>query len=74
MAKPILLFRLPDEFRNEGTKLREYAEKQLDNEYHILIIASSESQTLTIECFNDVKGLPDIDIEALIKSIKNGEA
>lgn len=73
MAKPILVIKIPAGFLRECEKVKEAFKKETDNEYHVIITATPEVEVMTIECFNDAKGLPDIDIEALIKSIKNGE-
>jgi len=72
MAKPILVIRVPisqldiESMKDVDNKIS----SKLQNEYHVLVVNMPEGDTFSIECFNDCKGLPDVDIEELIKSIK----
>ena len=70
MAKPILVIRLPVDFhdRNIGT-ITDSAKSATDNEYHIILVAE-DSTEIKFETYNDIKGLTDVDIEELIKTIK----
>lgn len=67
MAKPILVIDIVIEYVNDIDikNLQNNLTNMLDNEYHIVVRYVAENPT--IQCFNDCKGLPDIDIEALIK-------
>jgi hypothetical protein len=70
MAKPILVIRVPFSFndRNVDT-VTEKAKSVTDNEYHIIIVAE-DSTEIKFETYNDIKGLTDVDIEELIKTLK----
>lgn len=70
MSKPILIVRLPidasDNITDEISKgLRIYL-----TDYHVIVFKDSSVKKITFECYNDCKGLKDIDIEKLIKKIK----
>ena len=71
MAKPILVVHVNPENTNDKLLigLKNGLEKDLDNEYHVLMVSIPTVKEVKFECFNDCKGLPDIDIEALITSI-----
>ena len=70
MAKPILVVKLginiPPERREEQAK--RLAER-IGHEYHVFFILTQSEKDIEIECFNDCKGLADVDIEKLIKEI-----
>lgn len=70
MAKPILVIRVPFDFndRNVDT-VTELARATTDNEYHIIIV-DEDSTEIKFETYNDIKGLTDVDIEELIKTLK----
>lgn len=68
MAKPILFMKVPQYAGIDGLeRQRKHMQNHpVNNEYHVLI-AFGDSATLMIECYNDCKGLSDVDIEKLIK-------
>lgn len=74
MAKPVLIVKLnirdvPD---IEITKSIESIKNSTNNEYHIVMVGCDVTD-ITFECYNDYKGLQDIDIEKLIKDyMKHG--
>ena len=75
MAKPILHVQIESSDRVTQKLIDEidkFIKESTNNEYHVLVthIYSDTETSFNIECFNDCKGLPDVDIEALIKSIK----
>lgn len=73
MAKPILVLRLyspigPNRIdMSDLQKIEQLTKDKTGNEYHVIVIHEIGSEKVLIECFNDCKGLPDIDIEKLIK-------
>ncbi len=69
MVKPIILIRINNPLTNE---LRDYLVKELFD-YHVLTAVSDKVDDIQIECFNDSKGLKNIDIEKLIKDFNNGK-
>jgi hypothetical protein len=71
MAKPILVIKTrKDADYIEYTTTKNAAENALGKDYHV-IVTSSESKEYSFECFNDCKGLKDVDIEKLIKDFNN---
>jgi hypothetical protein len=74
MAKPILVIRLGgQEIENKYIEqIRKAAIENTKGEYHVIIanIYDGKNQ-VTFECYNDCKGLPDIDIEKLINETLN---
>jgi hypothetical protein len=69
MSKPILVVRVPiDTSNNNIDELRKVLSIHL-TDYH-LILFKDNVKKITFECYNDCKGLKDIDIENLIKKIK----
>ena len=72
MAKPIFIIRLP---KTEARKEREITNSlkitfpKLYKEYHILVVFSTDTESIQFEAFNP-KDIPDIDIEKL-KEILN---
>lgn len=75
MAKPILVVKLKQEYdkREYFKSIKELLKKELNDEYHVIITADISFKAVSFECFNDCKGLPDIDIEQLIKDFENGK-
>lgn len=74
MAKPILHVKLigdtPTEFVKEN--IFKSVKEKLNNEYHVLVSHTlADGMKIEVECFNDCKGLTDVDIELLIKSINH---
>jgi hypothetical protein len=71
MAKPILVVKAYKEIDAEqlGYMRHSINKTALSSEYHVLVIPGNEDK-ITFECYNDCKGLPDIDIEKLIKDLK----
>lgn len=69
MAKPILVITFPlDHLLNDIHTSQ--ALNEIKKDYHILIVAEPKITEIKIECFNDCKGLPDVDIEKLINDLK----
>ena len=64
MAKPILVVRVDYSAIDYTLKIIENIKKATDNEYHILITMDPDHPV--VQCYNDCKGLPDVDIENLI--------
>lgn len=76
MAKPILHIQITSVDRVTQKLIDDIDntfKEKTNNEYHILIshIHSAIETSFKVECLNDCKGLPDVDIEALIKSINH---
>ena len=70
MAKPILVIRLPFDFHERNSEsVIENVKSVIDNEYHIILVAE-DSTEIKFETYNDIKGLTDVDIEELIKTLK----
>ena len=70
MAKPIFIVNLNSEFLNSDiSELIRDLGKEL-NDYHLLVL-KTENEYHSYKCFNDCKGLQDIDIEKLINELKN---
>lgn len=73
MAKPIFIAtirnangEMPTSVKRE---IRDKLNEQLKEDYHVLFVfKDNEYGGASFECFNDCKGLPDIDIEKLIKN------
>jgi hypothetical protein len=64
MSKPILIVKAninPDRISDLNKRL---SEQFFD--YHVLIVSHGNFETPTFECFNDNKGLKNIDIKKLI--------
>lgn len=71
MAKPIFLVKLPNELTGiNPIEIINSIKIITDNEYHVLI-TQSDFKKISFECFNDCKGLKDIDIEKLINDLVN---
>jgi hypothetical protein len=74
MAKPILVVRLEGQEidKKDIDRIRGAVIVNTKDEYHVLIanIYEGEKQ-VKFECYNDCKGLPDIDIEKLINETLN---
>jgi hypothetical protein len=66
MAKPIILIDLHYD-TIKGQDISEIVRNATENEYHVIIRGMPEP-TFGFQVFNDCKGLPDIDIELLIKN------
>ena len=71
MAKPILIVELPIEHRSKlnNSELEDMVKKvseQVKEEYHILIVFKESIRYPELKTLNDVSGLPDVDIKALI--------
>lgn len=71
MAKPILLIELPELNRSKlnNQQLEDMVKKvsaQVKEEYHILIVFKDSIRYPELKTLNDVSGLPDVDIKALI--------
>lgn len=75
MAKPILVVRVPFESNERHQFIKDRLTRKMED-YHVLLISEriNPIDTIRFECYNDVSGLSDIDIQELIKSIKDGEA
>ena len=75
MAKPIIVITVNKSLvdTEDCKSLQETLERRVNYEYHV-IIAASKGAEFKMECFNDCKGLPDIDIEQLIKDYTNAKA
>jgi len=70
MSKPILVVRVPiDASNNNIDEIRKGLSIYL-TDYHLILFKDSSVKKITFECYNDCKGLKDIDIEKLIKNIK----
>ena len=69
MAKPILVLDVSHSISKYAKEIIETIKMQTENEYHVIIRGIDNNEN-TIQCFNDCKGLPDIDIEMLINEIK----
>jgi hypothetical protein len=68
MAKPILLITLPFKLNIIESKVDATTENiriALKDEYHVLAIRTDQTE-IKFETLNDCKGLPDVDIKALI--------
>ena len=71
MSKPILVIHIPVE---KGRNMVEFdrklfiksVERSLGNEYHVIMNVKSHITDAEFQVLNDVSGLPDIDIKALI--------
>ena len=68
MAKPIFIVKVSVDVKN-FKDIKEKLQNQL-TDYHVVVINFIEYQQPSFECFNDCKGLPDIDIEKLINDLK----
>lgn len=72
MAKPILLITVPTEFSNrygefEKAMFLKNIEKAVKNEYHVILNVKASILETELQVLNDVSGLPDVDIKALIE-------
>ncbi len=67
MAKPILVVHFPEP--EDIKDVRDKVKDALYDEYHVLVVLGSKFDGVKIECFNDCKGLPDIDIEKMINEL-----
>ena len=76
MAKPIFVLTLKTHLgRHDFGQIKAALTSDLNNEYHVIIAIDMEMKaTSKFECFNDCKGLPDIDIEKLINEYTNGQS
>ena len=73
MAKPILVVRVYQVDRKRANEITKTVEKIVGYEYHVLTVSTMGNDLPpSFECFNDCKGLPDVDIEKLINDLKNG--
>ena len=70
MSKPILVVRVPIDTSND--KIDEITKGLAIylTDYHVIVFKDNSVEKITFECYNDCKGLKDIDIEKLIKKIK----
>ena len=64
MAKPILVIKFP-----AGTTGVDKIPESLSADYHCLFYLSEKAEDIEVQCFNDCKGLPDADIEKMIKEL-----
>jgi len=74
MAKPVLIITV-DIRLMPSDMVKDFSDgikKSLDYEYHVLINLMPDA-VFKVECFNDCKGLLDVDIEQLIKDLQNGK-
>lgn len=71
MAKPIFIAKINVPLK-ELKNIREFLNKKLRG-YHVLVVNDSEIKESSYECFNDCKGLIDIDIKKLINDFNNGK-
>ena len=62
MAKPILVVKVDVRALEHGDmgKVAEKVKESTNDEYHVLIVGV-DADTVSFECYNDCKGLPDID-------------
>lgn len=71
MAKPILVIELPELNRSKlnNQQLEDMVKKisaSVKEEYHVLIVFKDSIRYPELKTLNDVSGLPDVDIKALI--------
>jgi hypothetical protein len=72
MAKPILVVRVGKDITPEAaSRQAEKLNQQIGSEYHVLFILTQSEEDVKFECVNDCKGLPDVDIEQMIKDLKS---
>jgi len=57
MAKPILVIRTPNDFAGSSDKIQRAIRKQLQDEYHVLMV-SQDSEEVSFEVFNVDKEEP----------------
>lgn len=72
MAKPILFIQIPSQEALTAGLLQiivNDVKEATGNEYHVIITTNSYLKSITMNCYNDCKGLPDIDIKVLVDSI-----
>ena len=70
MSKPILAVGVPIDTSNDKIdEIRKGLTIYL-TDYYVIVFKDSSVKKITFECYNDCKGLKDIDIEKLIKNIK----
>jgi hypothetical protein len=72
MAKPIFIVRIPQAnlpFNFDSQGLAKRIKKGLSNQYHVMVQVDPDITETKFECFNDVNGLPNIDIYKLIKEL-----
>lgn len=73
MAKPIFILRLKQNeltFNFDSERLAKQVRKGLGNQYHVMVTIDPDTTETKFECFNDCKGLPNIDIYKLIKEFQ----
>ncbi len=74
MAKPIIVINIPQDIFpiDNQSELVDTVKRITDNEYHCIVVGCKNISDIMISTHNDCKGLPDIDIEQLIKTYTNG--
>ena len=70
MSKPILAVGVPIDTSNDKIDEIRKGLRIYLTDYHVIVFKDSSVKKITFECYNDCKGLKDIDIEKLIKKIK----
>ncbi len=72
MAKPIFICYTKFEDTDSWNSTEKFLQSKLGADYHVLFVPNIELEfnKYTFECFNDCKGLPDVDIEKLINELK----
>lgn len=76
MPKPILVVEVSIDAKSEALNIiREQLIAQTGNEYHVLVVANlaEKSNEFKVNCYNDCKGILDIDIEKLILSFNENK-
>lgn len=69
MAKPILIIRVPhcqDKGKERVQNTADFVTQKLNNAYHVLVLEEERTEA-RFECYNDVNGLPDVDINVLLQ-------
>lgn len=71
-AKPILVVRLPYTSREHQDETQDQLSAKMPD-YHVLTVMEwvNKLDVVRFECYNDISGLNDIDIQELIDEIKS---